>query len=79
MGFYELFMFDQTLSVFTQRSIVRNYQSMRLNQPAKIKKWPVAAYSVRNVNSSFYNGPVMRLRRGDGALGDLYCNQLGIS
>jgi len=77
MGFYELIIYNQSLAVATQQSIARNMNAMRLNSLPKLKKWPVAAYSVRKVNTTYYNGPVMRLRREDGFIGDLYCNELG--
>jgi len=77
MSFYELIIYDQALSVPTQQSITRNMIAMRLSTTPSLKKWPVASFSVRKLNSTYYNGPVMRLRRYDGYTADLYCNQLG--
>ena len=78
MGFYELLVFEYSLSIFTQKSIFRNFRSVRLNQKARIKKWPVAAFSVRKVNTTYYNGPTMKISRADGALANLYCNEYGV-
>ena len=77
MGFYELLMFDIGLADKTQRAIQRNFYSVRLNQRAKIKKWPVASYSVRRLNTTYYTGPTMKVARTDGALADVYCSEWG--
>ena len=42
-----------------------------------MKQYAYASYSVRLLNLSAYSGPVMKLKREDGRLADLYTNQLG--
>ena len=57
--------------------MIRNQQSYFVPK-AQIKKWPVLSYSVRKVNSTYYNGPIMQLRRAsDNLVADLYCDQYG--
>ena len=75
--FYELLIYPQAVSFATQQSIMRNQIAMRLNSQPKLKKWPLVSYSVRKLNSTYYNGPVMRIRRFDDSVADLYVNELG--
>ena len=47
-----------------------------LNPRIALKKWPIASYSVRKVNSTWYNGPLMMIRRGiDNQLAQVYCTE----
>ena len=78
MGFYELIVYDEALSVFTQRSLVRSFYSSKLNQQSKLKKWPLTSYSVRKLNSTYYNGPLFRVRRLDQRVADVYCDEFGV-
>ena len=57
--------------------MTRNQQAF-INPKAQIKKWPVASYSVRKVNQTYYNGPIIKIRRSsDNLLADLYCDNAG--
>ena len=57
----------------TQQSIARSQFALLLNKlDEPLKKWALASYSVRLLNTSVYTGPTMRLRREDGVVGDLY-------
>ena len=75
--FYELIIYNQTLALATQQSISRNQRSLLLNrQSQQVKQYAFASYSIRLLNTSVYNGPVMRLKREDGRLADLYTDGL---
>jgi len=62
LQFYEFLIYNKHISAATMTSMVRNQQHY-LNPRNQLKKGPVAAYSVRKVNTTFYNGPVMLIRR----------------
>ena len=77
LPFYELLVYDTHLSAGTLISIIRSQQTF-LNPKYQLKTQAILSFSVRKLNSTFYNGPVMRVRRdSDGQLADLYCDQDG--
>ena len=58
-------------------SINRN-QFHKFANKIQIKRYPVMSYSVRKVNQTYYNGPLMQVRRSsDGLIADLYCDMSG--
>ena len=65
------------LSTATQLSIHRNLNFV-FNPKSQIKKNAFSSYSVRKLNSTYYNGVLFRVRRSwDGALADVYCDEYG--
>ena len=58
--------------------LINRNQFSKLVKQRQLKKWPLMSYSVRKVNQTTYNGPVMQVRRSsDNLLGDLYCDMYG--
>jgi len=74
----EYIVYPFSISVVSQQSLIRR-QNFIFNPLFQLKVNAFAAYSVRKVNTTYYNGPFLTLRRdSDGATADLYCDELGL-